>query len=153
VDNASLEWKVRLRISGTYWRETLFCEWLPSIPMVMLMPLMVLCRYQKSNRGWWNKTIVLVSQFKLLRRKKKHNRNSVVNSSKYHQTHCAYWKNNYCFYLKPKRILLKPRLFCWIPEICKHSYFVNAKSFNINDNIVEHILTFTLRRLVDWRHV
>jgi hypothetical protein len=21
-------------------------------------------------------------------------------------------KNNYCFYLKPKRILLKPRLFC-----------------------------------------
>lgn len=30
-------------------------------------------------------------------------------------------------------------------EICKHSYFVNSgilRSFNINDNIVEHVLTF-----------
>jgi CRP-like cAMP-binding protein len=30
-------------------------------------------------------------------------------------------------------------------EICEHSYFVNSgilRSFNINDNIVEHILTF-----------
>ena len=29
--------------------------------------------------------------------------------------------------------------------ICKHSYFVNSgilRSFNINDNIVEHVLTF-----------
>ncbi len=30
-------------------------------------------------------------------------------------------------------------------EICKHSYFVNSgvlRSFNINDNIVEHVLSF-----------
>src|SRR6478736_5933681 len=30
-------------------------------------------------------------------------------------------------------------------DICKHSYFVNSgilRSFNINDNIVEHILSF-----------
>ena len=30
-------------------------------------------------------------------------------------------------------------------EICKHSYFVNSgllRSFNINDNIVEHVLNF-----------
>ena len=30
-------------------------------------------------------------------------------------------------------------------EICKHSYFVNSgllRSFNINDNIVEHVLQF-----------
>jgi len=29
--------------------------------------------------------------------------------------------------------------------ICKHSYFVNSgilRSFNINDNIVEHVLSF-----------
>ncbi|SEF69972.1 hypothetical protein SAMN04488130_102100 [Flavobacterium urumqiense] len=30
-------------------------------------------------------------------------------------------------------------------QFCKHSYFVNAeilKIFNINDNIVEHVLNF-----------
>ena len=30
-------------------------------------------------------------------------------------------------------------------EVCKHSYFVNSgilRSFNINDNIVEHVLSF-----------
>jgi CRP-like cAMP-binding protein len=30
-------------------------------------------------------------------------------------------------------------------EICKHSYFVNSglvRSFNVNDNIVEHVLSF-----------
>lgn len=30
-------------------------------------------------------------------------------------------------------------------EICKHSYFINSgvlRSFNINDNIVEHVLSF-----------
>jgi hypothetical protein len=42
------------------------------IPMVMLMPMMVLCRYQKSNRGWWNKNNrFVVSQFKLLPEEKK----------------------------------------------------------------------------------
>jgi CRP-like cAMP-binding protein len=33
-------------------------------------------------------------------------------------------------------------------EICKHSYFVNSgvlRSFNINDNIVEHVLSFACR--------
>lgn len=33
-------------------------------------------------------------------------------------------------------------------EICKHSYFVNSgilRSFNINDNIVEHVLAFACR--------
>jgi len=40
---------------------------------------------------------------------------------------------------KPKTILLNAG------EICKHSYFVNSgilRSFNINDNIVEHVLSF-----------
>lgn len=33
-------------------------------------------------------------------------------------------------------------------EICKHSYFVNSgllRSFNINDNIVEHVLSFACK--------
>ena len=41
-------------------------------------------------------------------------------------------------------------------EVCKHSYFVNSgilRSFNINDNIVEHVLIICLRRLVDERYV
>lgn len=40
---------------------------------------------------------------------------------------------------KAKTIILNAR------EICKHSYFVNSgvlRSFNINDNIVEHVLSF-----------
>ena len=40
---------------------------------------------------------------------------------------------------KAKTILLSPG------EICKYSYFVNSgilRSFNINDNIVEHVLNF-----------
>jgi len=40
---------------------------------------------------------------------------------------------------KPKSIILNAG------EICKHSYFVNSgllRSFNINDNIVEHVLSF-----------
>ncbi|BDU24838.1 Crp/Fnr family transcriptional regulator [Flavobacterium sp. GSB-24] len=40
---------------------------------------------------------------------------------------------------KPKTILLNAG------EVCKHSYFVNSgilRSFNINDNIVEHVLSF-----------
>ena len=40
---------------------------------------------------------------------------------------------------KAKTVLLNAR------EICKHSYFVNSgilRSFNINDNIVEHVLQF-----------
>ena len=40
---------------------------------------------------------------------------------------------------KAKSILISPG------EICKHSYFVNSgllRSFNINDNIVEHVLQF-----------
>lgn len=40
---------------------------------------------------------------------------------------------------KAKTILLSPG------QICKHSYFVNSgilRSFNINDNIVEHVLNF-----------
>jgi len=40
---------------------------------------------------------------------------------------------------KPKTILLNAG------EICKNSYFVNSgilRSFNINDNIVEHVLSF-----------
>lgn len=42
-------------------------------------------------------------------------------------------------YYKAKTILLNDG------EICKHSYFVNSgvlRSFNINDNIVEHVLNF-----------
>jgi CRP-like cAMP-binding protein len=41
--------------------------------------------------------------------------------------------------VKAKTILLSSG------QICKHSYFVNSgilRSFNINDNIVEHILSF-----------
>lgn len=41
--------------------------------------------------------------------------------------------------LKAKTILLSPG------EISKHSYFVNSgllRSFNINDNIIEHVLSF-----------
>lgn len=40
---------------------------------------------------------------------------------------------------KAKTILLN------VGEICRHSYFVNSgilRSFNINDNIVEHVLSF-----------
>ncbi|PBJ11778.1 Crp/Fnr family transcriptional regulator [Flavobacterium sp. ACN6] len=40
---------------------------------------------------------------------------------------------------KPKTILLNAG------EVCRHSYFVNSgilRSFNINDNIVEHVLSF-----------
>jgi hypothetical protein len=52
VDNASLEWKdiaeLAVRIDG----KPYFVDGTPLIPMVMLMPMMVLCRYQKSNRGW-----------------------------------------------------------------------------------------------------
>lgn len=43
------------------------------------------------------------------------------------------------FHYKAKTILLNDG------EICKHSYFVNSgvlRSFNINDNIVEHVLSF-----------
>jgi len=42
-------------------------------------------------------------------------------------------------HFKSKSILLNAG------EICKHSYFVNSgmlRSFNINDNIVEHVLSF-----------
>lgn len=42
-------------------------------------------------------------------------------------------------HFKTKTILLNSG------EICKHSYFVNSgilRSFNINDNIVEHVLSF-----------
>ena len=38
-------------------------------------------------------------------------------------------------------------------EICKHSYFVNSgilRSFNINDNIVEHVLQFACEGV--WIH-
>ena len=41
---------------------------------------------------------------------------------------------------KVKTILLN------VGEVCKHSYFVNSgilRSFNINDNIVEHVLSFS----------
>jgi len=40
---------------------------------------------------------------------------------------------------KPKSIILNAG------EVCKHSYFVNSgllRNFNINDNIVEHVLSF-----------
>jgi CRP/FNR family transcriptional regulator, anaerobic regulatory protein len=40
---------------------------------------------------------------------------------------------------KAKTMILQPG------EICKHSYFVNSgllRNFNINDNIVEHVLSF-----------
>jgi CRP-like cAMP-binding protein len=43
------------------------------------------------------------------------------------------------YHYKAKTILLNSG------AICKHSYFVNSgilRSFNINDNIVEHVLTF-----------
>ncbi|WP_394774624.1 Crp/Fnr family transcriptional regulator [Flavobacterium sp.] len=43
-------------------------------------------------------------------------------------------------FYKAKTILLSSG------EVCKHSYFVNSgilRSFNINDNIVEHVLSFS----------
>ena len=45
-------------------------------------------------------------------------------------------------YYKAKTILLNDG------EICKHSYFVNSgvlRSFNINDNIVEHVMSFACK--------
>jgi CRP-like cAMP-binding protein len=48
-------------------------------------------------------------------------------------------KTETTFY-KAKTILLSSG------EVCKHSYFVNSgilRSFNINDNIVEHVLSFS----------
>ena len=49
------------------------------------------------------------------------------------------------FYLKLKSNIIKQKFLLNAGEICKHSYFVNSgilRSFNINDNIVEHVLHF-----------
>ncbi len=61
-------------------------------------------------------------------------------------TSCSQLRSNNCFYQKLKYIILKPKVFYCIQDkfatIPILSILEFLRSFNINDNIVEHVLNF-----------
>jgi hypothetical protein len=110
---------------------------LPSIPMAMLMPMMAFVLLSEGIRYWRNKK-TSISGFTIqitTRRKKIKKISSLIlqNSTK----QIAHTQRKAMFESKIETHTFKSKTIDLL--ICKILYFVNFKSFNINDNIVEYL--------------
>jgi hypothetical protein len=113
--------------------------------MVMRMQPMVFCIRKTKVTGTVVNDRFVATSFELLPEQEIEHKSNVFNSSKYCQTHCTKSRRRSLFLsqlethrFKAKTILLRRTNL----QILLFHKFWHLKSFNINESIVEHTLTF-----------